>query len=93
MNASKWQTPYELFLLYSPLNQGLKLIEAKTANAYASGFLLYSPLNQGLKHQRRIDQMSEYERFLLYSPLNQGLKQAYPRRPDNPGERFYSTVH
>jgi len=74
MNASKWQTPYELFLLYSPLNQGLKLIEAKTANAYASGFLLYSPLNQGLKHQRRIDQMSEYERFLLYSPLNQGLK-------------------
>ena len=37
------------FLLYSPLNQGLKLGVDLVTAAGAVGFLLYSPLNQGLK--------------------------------------------
>ncbi len=38
-----------MFLLYSPLNQGLKLGIAKFALCILHLFLLYSPLNQGLK--------------------------------------------
>ena len=39
----------ELFLLYSPLNQGLKLQKLVGLATGGIGFLLYSPLNQGLK--------------------------------------------
>jgi len=44
------------FLLYSPLNQGLKqrLFIAKARDI--TRFLLYSPLNQGLKHNRQTNQ-------------------------------------
>ncbi len=42
LNAAK-------FLLYSPLNQGLKLFDMAEANFQDEKFLLYSPLNQGLK--------------------------------------------
>jgi len=38
-----------LFLLYSPLNQGLKLTFPSPATIAGKMFLLYSPLNQGLK--------------------------------------------
>jgi len=43
------------FLLYSPLNQGLKHAELTSSQEARVGFLLYSPLNQGLKliRQRR----------------------------------------
>jgi len=37
------------FLLYSPLNQGLKRSASVLAEAVSELFLLYSPLNQGLK--------------------------------------------
>ncbi len=38
-----------MFLLYSPLNQGLKLMKMQIRYPYSIRFLLYSPLNQGLK--------------------------------------------
>ncbi len=37
------------FLLYSPLNQGLKLKKVDYQALSQLRFLLYSPLNQGLK--------------------------------------------
>ena len=37
------------FLLYSPLNQGLKQVDIPTNPPADIEFLLYSPLNQGLK--------------------------------------------
>jgi len=37
------------FLLYSPLNQGLKPSSDKVSAKVFFVFLLYSPLNQGLK--------------------------------------------
>ncbi len=37
------------FLLYSPLNQGLKPKNLEKYQTGALQFLLYSPLNQGLK--------------------------------------------
>ena len=37
------------FLLYSPLNQGLKRSAHHTTERDCAWFLLYSPLNQGLK--------------------------------------------
>jgi len=37
------------FLLYSPLNQGLKLEILEKEPSKTIWFLLYSPLNQGLK--------------------------------------------
>ncbi len=37
------------FLLYSPLNQGLKQTVTGDIIRFYDGFLLYSPLNQGLK--------------------------------------------
>ena len=39
-----------MFLLYSPLNQGLKQLENIQVSFISLVFLLYSPLNQGLKH-------------------------------------------
>ena len=39
----------QLFLLYSPLNQGLKQADVPSTIIGAIMFLLYSPLNQGLK--------------------------------------------
>ncbi len=38
-----------MFLLYSPLNQGLKHHLKYDPTPYTGEFLLYSPLNQGLK--------------------------------------------
>mgnify|MGYP007049695619 CR=1 FL=1 len=57
---SRIETSYHLdillchsgFLLYSPLNQGLKLGCDAYRLARQFMFLLYSPLNQGLKHLR-----------------------------------------
>jgi len=40
-----------VFLLYSPLNQGLKHIGNSPIASEAETFLLYSPLNQGLKQK------------------------------------------
>ena len=39
-----------MFLLYSPLNQGLKHTLVTLQDIPDERFLLYSPLNQGLKH-------------------------------------------
>ncbi len=41
-----------MFLLYSPLNQGLKLKACDNSGYFIAVFLLYSPLNQGLKHRK-----------------------------------------
>ena len=39
----------KMFLLYSPLNQGLKRLATGGIGGAGTMFLLYSPLNQGLK--------------------------------------------
>ncbi len=53
-----------LFLLYSPLNQGLKPIFISRIDHYPVLFLLYSPLNQGLKlkffRKNQIQELSFY---------------------------------
>ena len=41
------------FLLYSPLNQGLKHTAKPNCLHRRNAFLLYSPLNQGLKRNYR----------------------------------------
>ena len=64
-----------MFLLYSPLNQGLKPVFLPWKSIDHQVFLLYSPLNQGLKLNEILHGGSQMEQFLLYSPLNQGLKQ------------------
>jgi len=62
------------FLLYSPLNQGLKQNLNTDFPDRLRVFLLYSPLNQGLKHAYIRGEFVNLNGFLLYSPLNQGLK-------------------
>ena len=64
------------FLLYSPLNQGLKLLCGYIEGPGCILFLLYSPLNQGLKRTAQFSHHQFSSGFLLYSPLNQGLKLA-----------------
>ncbi len=44
-----------LFLLYSPLNQGLKPSVRRESIETVFPFLLYSPLNQGLKQRDSAD--------------------------------------
>ncbi len=51
------------FLLYSPLNQGLKPDGTFTLSGKLSLFLLYSPLNQGLKPQGEINNASATQSF------------------------------
>ena len=51
---SSVQIQFFRFLLYSPLNQGLKQVKETTEKITASWFLLYSPLNQGLKLVERV---------------------------------------
>ena len=82
-----------MFLLYSPLNQGLKPGCAERKDATSNKFLLYSPLNQGLK----------LDSFLIYSVINyvftlQSIKSRIETNTDSnlsPEEQpgFYSTVH
>ena len=45
----KKASTFSKFLLYSPLNQGLKHGEMHRSMVVSATFLLYSPLNQGLK--------------------------------------------
>jgi len=66
-----------MFLLYSPLNQGLKHEKTRPEKNNIIKFLLYSPLNQGLKPYTLTSLLNEPNSFLLYSPLNQGLKHIY----------------
>ncbi len=51
------------FLLYSPLNQGLKLFCDSRIRVLSHMFLLYSPLNQGLKQFLSDDEKKDKERF------------------------------
>ena len=81
------------FLLYSPLNQGLKLINSGIGLIQRSVFLLYSPLNQGLKQDGTVISDDDIIKFLLYSPLNQGLKLGVGIRLLQLFDCFYSTVH
>jgi len=82
-----------MFLLYSPLNQGLKH-DYQAILQYPGGkFLLYSPLNQGLKPSGATLEIRPTIGFLLYSPLNQGLKLLHSSSISQNGKSFYSTVH
>ncbi len=86
-------TPRNKFLLYSPLNQGLKHQEQVYDKVSNCLFLLYSPLNQGLKLYRAIAFGQCGSGFLLYSPLNQGLKLWKYPKVITYTRSFYSTVH
>ena len=63
----------EAFLLYSPLNQGLKHYMTEVMGRQDVVFTLQS-IKSRIETRRRSDAISELYRFLLYSPLNQGLK-------------------
>ena len=82
-----------MFLLYSPLNQGLKPDDLSWAVQRELVFLLYSPLNQGLKQLENIQVSFISLVFLLYSPLNQGLKHKFKDIAALTPFSFYSTVH
>ncbi len=81
------------FLLYSPLNQGLKHHDTTVFTPAAYVFLLYSPLNQGLKLILWFAYIYFSLPFLLYSPLNQGLKPSNNYDSLIESLSFYSTVH
>jgi len=81
------------FLLYSPLNQGLKHGNIIIFTNAKIMFLLYSPLNQGLKLLTAKSLNSIRHLFLLYSPLNQGLKPTEVTEKSGGPQSFYSTVH
>ena len=61
------------FLLYSPLNQGLKLLIAPAIRETMSVFTLQS-IKSRIETSDRQNKVSGQFVFLLYSPLNQGLK-------------------
>ena len=54
-----------MFLLYSPLNQGLKHHLKYDPTPYTGEFLLYSPLNQGLKPNNLNVRVTDYVFFFI----------------------------
>ncbi len=80
------------FLLYSPLNQGLKPMGLSSRLAPLLVFTLQSiksRIETGCKDEKGLYNIL----FLLYSPLNQGLKLKYSKITYYIAESFYSTVH
>ncbi len=61
------------FLLYSPLNQGLKLPTISTYSFTDTVFTLQS-IKSRIETKREKMEYGRRTLFLLYSPLNQGLK-------------------
>ncbi len=62
-----------LFLLYSPLNQGLKQAFRAILDTSIIVFTLQS-IKSRIETMYSVHQCSDRPAFLLYSPLNQGLK-------------------
>jgi len=81
-----------MFLLYSPLNQGLKLRHTVICWDRLGRFLLYSPLNQGLKHFSALSPAALPVVFTLQSIKSriETWKQYWEKLKM---ESFYSTVH
>ena len=63
-----------MFLLYSPLNQGLKLFYSVEQSKEEIVFTLQS-IKSRIETGRQKGFTCFMPEFLLYSPLNQGLKQ------------------
>jgi len=81
-----------VFLLYSPLNQGLKHSTSWIAGNKWGLFLLYSPLNQGLKHIVGIvyeEHKSVFTLQSIKSRIETNLQQKFLQKVSG----FYSTVH
>jgi len=83
---------YGVFLLYSPLNQGLKLPKKENCKKKHSVFTLQS-IKSRIETLYRSCQKATAKGFLLYSPLNQGLKPSRSVQIDVDCFCFYSTVH
>ncbi len=62
------------FLLYSPLNQGLKLLNTYTEHLLHYPVFTLQSIKSRIETNIGILMLPIYKRFLLYSPLNQGLK-------------------
>ena len=70
-----------MFLLYSPLNQGLKHEGMSDADVCNEVFTLQS-IKSRIETLKSSTLLIRYFRFLLYSPLNQGLKPEFPFHPE-----------
>jgi len=85
-------TAAKSFLLYSPLNQGLKPALDSFAYDFPNVFTL-----QSIKSRIETDNPPRIavpsRPFLLYSPLNQGLKHCLNCAIYTGSGCFYSTVH
>ena len=68
-----------MFLLYSPLNQGLKPKRTKTRRAREIVFTLQS-IKSRIETSLSTASRQSWGTFLLYSPLNQGLKLEWKTR-------------
>ena len=82
-----------MFLLYSPLNQGLKQYIDKKERIDPLWFLLYSPLNQGLK--LFLKDFGDYvvgKVFTLQS-IKSRIETSIGQSSKKPLLGFYSTVH
>ncbi len=80
------------FLLYSPLNQGLKHTIASALSNAANVFTLQS-IKSRIETVTCNDRRAYAVEFLLYSPLNQGLKPSFFSSFSYLSFCFYSTVH
>ena len=81
-----------MFLLYSPLNQGLKQNNRMLLFAVLFVFTLQS-IKSRIETIFLPEQLKELFVFLLYSPLNQGLKLSTWQPICSAIVCFYSTVH
>ncbi len=86
MERQKW------FLLYSPLNQGLKPSMTAAVAAEADVFLLYSPLNQGLK-PIFISRIDHYPVVFTLQSIKSRIETVLPTWVCFGCACFYSTVH
>ena len=80
------------FLLYSPLNQGLKQRIHHSTCIGQSEFLLYSPLNQGLKPHECAHSTGTEKVFTLQS-IKSRIETKHYRSNSPIKSGFYSTVH
>jgi len=72
--------PSRPFLLYSPLNQGLKLTGCRSSGI---GYRVFTLQSIKSRIETYISQFFTFcvTEFLLYSPLNQGLKRRPKAKP------------
>ncbi len=71
----KVATMHFAFLLYSPLNQGLKHLQDQPLSLLVGVFTLQS-IKSRIETPALLKGLKGNFAFLLYSPLNQGLKQS-----------------